>query len=76
MKRSLKRNSFLICLVFHSLTSYSQHRSVKMNQGEEEFLSYPINITDELGIFHSEDTDAAYLILLCADVPNDKNHGV
>jgi hypothetical protein len=71
-KRSLERNLFLICLVFHSLTSHSQNRSVKVNQREEEFLSYPVNIADELEIFHSGDTNAAYRILLCADIPNDK----
>jgi hypothetical protein len=71
-KRSPKRNLFFISLIFFNLTCYSQNRSAKSNQGEDQFLPYSVNIADELEIFHNGVSNAVYRISLCADVPNNK----
>ena len=71
-KRSAIENLFFSGLVFLSLSSHSQGHSGKSNHLENEYLSYPINIADELEIFDNGVSMASYRISLCADVPDNR----
>jgi hypothetical protein len=63
---------FSVNLIFVSPPSYSQNRSAKSNQSTGEFLSYSVQIEDELEIFLNGIANATYRISLCADVPNNE----